>query len=338
MPSPATAPTDLSTADGLLRFGNLFCTAKVLLTAVEIDLFTVLHDGGATEAEIRERLGLDGRGLADFLRVLVTVGALTERDGRYGNADGADAHLVSGRPAYVGGFLMGAGMSLYPAYGRLAEALRTGAPQSGGKFSDLFDHPAALAQFVAMMDGLNDVLGPELAKAFDFSDHSTVLDIGGCRGNLVAHLLAAHPGMHGQVFDLPPMGPLFEARMAELGLSGRASFTGGDFFADDLPAADVMVCGHVLSDWNTDQRALLLGKAFAALAPGGTLLVYDRMLHPDRDDVENLVASLNLLLVTEGGGEYSVGDISRQASAAGFGSVTHQPLSAHDTLLICAKH
>jgi len=338
MSSPGTAPPDLSTADGLLRFGNLFCDAKVLLTAVQLDLFTVLHAGDATEAEIRERLELHGRGLTDFLRVLVAIGVLTERDGRYGNATGADTYLVSSRPAYVGGFLMGAGLSLYPAYGRLAEALRTGAPQSGGKFSDLFDHPAALAQFVAMMDGLNDVLGPELAKAYDFSNHATVLDIGGCRGNLVAHLLAAHPALTGHVFDLPPMGPLFDARMAELGLTGRARFTGGDFFADDLPGADVMVYGHVLSDWDVEQRALLLGKAFAALAPGGTLLVYDRMLHPGRNDVENLVASLNLLLVTEGGGEYSVADISRQASAAGFSSVTHQPFSAYDTLLICAKH
>jgi len=328
---------DLDTAAGLLRFGNLFCDAKVLLTAVQLGLFTLLEERPATDAEIRDRLGLHGRGLSDFLRVLVSIGVLIEFKGFYRNACGAENHLVADAPGYIGGFLLGAEATLYPAYGNLAEALRTGRPQSGGEFTDMLDDPAILGQFVRMMGGLSDTLGPQLATAFDWSSYRSVLDIGGCGGNLTGHLLVAHPQLSGHVFDLPQLEPFFDDRMAELGLTSRARFHRGDFFRDELPPAEVMIYGHVLSDWDPDQRALLLGKAFAALPPGGALLVYDRMLHPGEEDIENLVASLNMLLVTEGGGEYTVADLADQAVAVGFGSITHEAFSAYDTLVTCAK-
>jgi len=334
---PADAP-DVSTAAGLLRFGNLFCDAKILLTAVELGLFTQLHTGPADEPGIRQRLGLHGRGLADFLQALVSIGVLVENDGNYRNAFGADHHLVAGKPGYIGGFLIGAGFTLYPAYGTLAQALRTGAKQTGGDFSDLLGNPGALAQFAQMMDGLNEALGPELAARFDWTNRRTVLDIGGCRGNLLGHVLDAHAWLTGHVFDLPAMGPLFDEHMAARGLCDRAAFHGGDFFTDPLPEAEVMICGHVLSDWSPAQRATLLRKAFESLTPGGVLLVYDRMLHPGGDNRENLVTSLNMLLVTDGGGEYTVAQFAEQAAEAGFASVSDQPLGAFDTLMTCTKN
>ena len=334
---PSEAP-DVSTAAGLLRFGNLFCDAKILLTAVELGLFTQLHTGPAPESEIRQRLGLNGRGLADFLQALVSIGVLVEHDGTYRNAFGAEHHLVAGKPGYIGGFLIGANFSLYPAYGSLAEALRTGAKQTAGEFSDLLGNPGALAQFAQMMDGLNEALAPELAARFDWTNRRTVLDVGGCRGNLLGHVLHAHAWLTGHVFDLPAMAPLFAEHMAARGLSDRATFHGGDFFADPLPEAEVMICGHVLSDWSPEQRVTLLRKAFESLAPGGALLVYDRMLHSGGDNRENLVASLNMLLVTDGGGEYTVAQLAEEAADAGFATITDQPLGAFDTLVTCTKN
>ncbi|GAA3582964.1 methyltransferase [Amycolatopsis ultiminotia] len=329
---------DVQTAAGLLRFGNLFCDAKVLLTAVELGLFAELEDGPATTAEIRDRLDLHGRGLAHFLATLVSIGVLVEEDGVFRNADGAQRHLVPGADEFVGGFLIGAGRTLYPAYGNLGETLRTGAAQAGGDFAKMIEDPGALAQFAQMMDGLNETLGPLLAGAFDWSGHRRVLDVGGCRGNLLSHVLRAGPGLTGQVFDLPPMGPLFERHMAEQDLSERASFHGGDFFTDRLPAADVVICGHVLSDWNADERLTLLRKAADALEPGGELLVYDRMLVAGTDNRENLVASLSLMLMTDGGGAYSVAELQEQARTAGFGRFTHRPLGAYDTLVTAVRN
>ncbi len=97
-------PPDTSTPAGILRLGNTFCDAQALLTAFELDLFTVLRTGAATGEQIRARLGMHGRGLADFLSLLVTLGLLERAGGAYRNAAGADRYLVRGEASYLGGF------------------------------------------------------------------------------------------------------------------------------------------------------------------------------------------------------------------------------------------
>ncbi|GAA2150459.1 methyltransferase [Kitasatospora kazusensis] len=333
-----TTVEDVGTAASILQLGNRFCHAKALLTAVRLDLFTVLDEGPATPGELRDRLGLHGRGLADFLALLAALGLLRrDADGRYRNADGADRHLVSGRPGAVGGFLRGADINLYPVYGELAQALRTGRPQGRVDYTGMLDDPVATGQFVRMMDGLTQGLGAPLTAALEGVEYHSVLDVGGCRGHLLGQLLAARPDVRGHVFDLPQLEPFFHEYQAELGRTGQAVFHPGDFFQDPLPAADVLVLGHILHDWDPEQRQELLDKAFEAVNPGGALLVYDRMLGELADDTENLAASLHMLLVTDGGAEYTVAELRAQAAAAGFGAVTHRRLADYDTLVVCRK-
>jgi hypothetical protein len=333
-----TAAPDTSTPAGILRLGNAFCDAQALLTATELDLFSCLHGGPATEEEIRQRLGLHGRGLGDLLALLTALGLLErDEDGSYGNAAGADRYLVRGSDNYIGGFLIRAKRNLYPAWGNLDEALRTGSKQSAGDFAEVTRRPELLKQFIGMMDALTQQLAPELSKAIDWSVYGSVLDVGGCRGNLAGHLVKAHPHLTGKVFDLPAMRPHFDEHIAGMGLTGALTFHGGDFFRDGLPSADVVVLGHVLHDWDRQQRAELIGKTFAAVNPGGLLLVYDRMLSEGPGLVENLVISLDMLLVTDGGSEYPAEEIHEHARAAGFDSTSQQSLSDYDTLVICRK-
>lgn len=328
---------DTSTPAAILRLGNTFCDAKALLTAVELGLFTVLHQGPTTVEQIRQRLGLHGRGLSDFLNLLVALGLLERTDGGYGNAAGADRYLVRGEGTYVGGFLERSNRNLYPAWGRLAEALRTGEQQSGSDFTKVLNTPAILTQFVGMMDALTQVLGPLLIKRFDWPGSGTVLDVGGARGNLVAQVVKNQPQLTGMVFDLPQMELLFDETVSQYGLTGKVHFHGGDFFTDELPRSDVVIMGHVLHDWDPQQRHTLVAKAFHAVSPGGALLVYDRMLDDQSNQIENLVISLDMLLVTEGGSEYPVSELRTNAQAAGFMSITETPLGDYDTLMICRK-
>jgi SAM-dependent methyltransferase len=202
----------------------------------------------------------------------------------------------------------------------------------------MIENPVLLRQFANMMDALTQVLGSQLIKAYDgWGGYQSVLDVGGCRGNLVSQIVRAHPHLAGHVFDLPQLAPLFAEKVAEYGLAGRVSFHGGDFFVDSLPSADVVVMGHALHDWPVRQRKFLVGKAFDSVNPGGVLLVYDRMLDEGSSHVENLVISLDMLLVTEGGSEYTVAELREHALAAGFISIEDQPLGDYDTLVICHK-
>ncbi|WP_320065197.1 methyltransferase [Micromonospora sp. RTGN7] len=322
----------------ILRLGNAFCESQALLTAAELDLFTVLRAGPATERELCERLGLSGRGVRDFLYLLVRLGLLTESGGRYRNSPDAARHLVAGEPGYLGGFLRGAKANLYPVWGGLTETLRTGRPRSAAdSFAAMLDDPAEVRRYARMMDGVLRPLLKPLLDAVDWAAYPEVLDVGGCRGSLVAELVVRHSGMSGHVFDLPQLEPVFAEQMAEAGVAERVTFHAGDFFTDPLPPADLIVFGHVLHNWDARQRELLVRAAFDALRPGGALLVHDRMLDPADPRVDNLLASLTMALVTEAGGEYPVEELAELARAAGFAEVRRQPLDANETLVLCDR-
>lgn len=333
----ATVPK-ISTPADILRLGNAFCDAKALLTGVELGLFTALSDGPATLEEVRTTLGLHGRGLWDLLNLLVALGLL-KRDGQhYRNTESAQRYLVRGQQSYIGGFLERSNRNLYPAYGRLADALRTGQPQTGSSFDEVTQNPQILRQFVHMMDALTHTLGPQLVDVHDWTGYSSVLDVGGCRGNLTSQIVKAQPHLVGHVFDIPQMEPFFDEKMAELDLTGRVTFHGGSFFEiDELPRADAVVLGHVLHDWDPQQRKDLVSLAYAAVNPGGALLVYDRMLEDQPVHIENLVISLDMLLVTDGGSEYTVTEVLDHAVAAGCADVTAEPLGHDDTLVVLRK-
>jgi hypothetical protein len=324
------------------RLGNAFCHAKLLLAACELGLFADLAENGpAGGSQLAERLGLHPRGYRDFLNALVLLGLLTREDGKYANSASAAAHLIPGRATYVGGFFHRASRVLYPAWGQLTEALRTGEPQvpaaaESGSFERMLSDPAQLAQYLNMMDSVNGLLAPRLAEAFEWSEHNVLVDVGGARGNLAAALLRACPHLSAWVFDLPVMeGPLRQ-HVGSLVSDGRLSFRGGDFFVDPLPEGDVLILGHVLHNWSPSERQLLVKKAFAATRPGGALLVYDAMLGEEPADLARVLVSLNMLLVTQEGSEYTVGECREWLEAAGFQELTDCPLGPADTL-VCGR-
>jgi hypothetical protein len=188
------------------------------------------------------------------------------------------------------------------------------------------------------MDYLNAPVGPHLAKSFDWSRVESFVDVGGARGNIAATLVREYPHLTGGVFDLAPVRAVFDEHVAALDLAGRLTFHPGNVFDDDLPAADVLLFGHVLHDWGVAERRALIGRAFAALPPGGQVLIYDPMIDDDRrTKASSLLVSLNMLLATPGGSEYTAADCGAWLREAGFADVDSSPLNDHDTLVVARK-
>jgi SAM-dependent methyltransferase len=326
----------------LKRLGNAFCHAKLLLTAVELGLFADLdRNGAATVAQLGGRLGLHPRARRDFLNALVALGLLVKDGDHYRNSEVAGRHLLPGGPTYLGGFLDRANRMLYPAWGRFTDAVRTGQPQvptaSPDDFQRMLADPSQLAQFLRMMDSVNGLVAPVLAEAFDWSDRRLLVDVGGARGNLAAQLIRAHPHLSGCVFDLPVMATPFAEHVASLVPPGQLRFQGGDFFVDPLPEGDVLILGHVLHNWSAEERQVLVKKAYAAVRPGGALLVYDAMLDDEPTDLARILVSLNMLLVTAGGAEYPASECRGWLADAGFVDIDERPLTASDTLVVGRK-
>ena len=208
---------------------------------------------------------------------------------------------------------------LYAFWGSLTEGLRTGQPQSEVKsgddfFDTLYADPEKLAQFTSAMTGLSRATGEAIAAKFPWRDYGSVIDIGCAQGAVPVAIATAHDHLTGGGFDLPPVEPIFNSYVARLGLTDRLSFTAGDFFADPLPSADVLIMGHILHDWDLDQKRLLLQKAYDALPRGGALIVYEAIIDDDRrENAFGLLMSLNMLIEGPGASTTRV-----QTAAAGW--------------------
>jgi len=335
---------DQPTPEQILQVGLAFWPSKVLLSAVEMGLFTELARGPEDLATLRGRLGLHPRAAHDFLDTLVALGFLERRDGRYRNTPSTDLFLDRRKPSYIGGILEMANQRLYPFWGHLTEALRTGQPQnevrSGGVplFESLYADPARLRQFLAAMSGISRGAAMAIAAKFPWKDYGTFADVGTAQGDTASQIALAHPHLTGIGFDLPEVGPIFEDYVASLGLAERLRFQSGSFFTDPMPKADVIVMGHILHDWDLDTKKMLLAKAYEAVPEGGAVIVYEAIIDDDRSsNAFGLMMSLNMLVETPGGFDYTGADCQGWMREAGFRETRVEHLVGPDSMVIGIK-
>jgi O-methyltransferase domain/Dimerisation domain len=332
------------TPDAIMQLGLAFWGSKTLLSAVELRVFSELADAGALDGEaLRQRLGLHPRSARDFFDALVALGMLERDDGRYANTPATDLFLDRAKPSYVGGLLEMANARLYGFWGSLTEGLRTGTPQSEAKdggdfFAALYADSDRLAQFARAMSAVSGGATQVIADKFPWRDHSSVIDIGCAEGAVPVQVALAHEHITGGGFDLPAMGPIFDAYVARFGLGERLTFTAGDFFADPLPEADVLVMGHILHDWDLDEKRLLLRKAYDALPDGGALIVYEAIIDDDRrGNAFGLLMSLNMLIETPGGFDYTGADCRAWMQETGFRESYVEHLVGPDSMVVGIK-
>ena len=324
-----------------MQLGRGFWASKTLLSAVEIGLFGELAGGPLTAADLRHRLHLHDRGARDFLDALVALGMLERNDGAYANTPETDLFLDRGKPSYVGGMLEMANARLYPFWGSLTEALNTGLPQNESKgggadvFGALYATPDRLRQFLQSMTGISLGLAMALAQRFPWDGYRTFLDVGTAQGALPVEIARAHPHLTGAGFDLPPVGPIFDEYVAAASLAYRVRFHAGDFFADPLPSADVLVMGHILHDWGRAEQQTLIEKAYAALPTGGALIVHDPIIDEDRrENVFGFLMSPNMLIETPQGAEYTAAECAGWLRQAGFNETRIEPLAGPESMVI----
>ncbi len=340
----AREPIAQVTPDAIMQLGLGFWGSKALLSAVELGLFSVLADAGPLDSEeLGERLGLNERSATDFFDALVALGMLEREDGRYSNTPETDLFLDRAKAAYMGGMLEMANARLYGFWGSLTEGLRTGSPQNEGKtggdfFAALYADPDRLAQFARAMSAISGAAGQAIAAKFPWADHGSMVDIGCAEGAVPVQVALAHEHVTGGGFDLPQVEPIFNAYVERAELGDRLSFTAGDFFADPLPQADVLVMGHILHDWDMDQKRLLLKKAYDALPEGGALIVYEAIIDDERrQNAFGLLMSLNMLIETPGGFDYTGADCRAWMQETGFRESYVEHLVGPDSMVVAIK-
>jgi hypothetical protein len=332
------------TPEHIMQVGLGFWASKTLLSAVEMELFTELAKHPESGEVLRDRLGLHSRSYRDFLDALVALGFLEREDEVYRNTPSTDLFLDKGKPSYIGGMLEMANRRLYRFWGGLTEALRTGQLQNEAKsgetpfFEALYADPARLRGFLAAMTGLSHAANLAIARQFPWREHETFVDVGTAQGDLAVQVALANEHLTGAGFDLPEVAPIFEDYIEHNGVQDRLRFVAGDFFADELPRADVLLMGHILHDWGLDEKRTLIRKAYEALPDNGALIVYETIIDDGRSqNAFGLLMSLNMLIETEGGFDYSASDCMGWMTEAGFASTRAEHLVGPDSMVIGVK-
>jgi O-methyltransferase domain/Dimerisation domain len=319
-----------------------FWQSKALFAAVELDLFTKLADDPLDLATLASRTNVHERGARDFFDSLVALGLLhRDVEGRYSNAPDSDRYLVRGRSSYLGDLFRHLNARHYQNWGLLTRALVSGEPQSAlgsGRYDGFYANKPVQELFLNGMTAGSLLAARTLARTFPWNRYRTFIDIGTAQGCVPVEIARAHPHLRGGGYDLAAVEPVFARYVREHGLSDRLTFHCGDFFADPLPQADVLVMGRILHNWDRPTREMLLRKAYDAISPGGAIVVYDPLIDDERRrDPHCLLSSLNMLIETAAGSEYTAAECQAWMTQAGFREIRIESLGDMHTALIGTK-
>ncbi|MCO4821068.1 MAG: hypothetical protein KC469_03305 [Flavobacteriaceae bacterium] len=343
----STATTGVN-PNQIMQVGMGFWASKTLLTAVNMSLFTGLAGKELSAQSIKSNLGLHQRGLYDFLDTLVALGFLNrtgiKENAMYANTDETNLFLDKNKPTYIGGILEMANNRLYPFWGDLEDCLKTGSPQNEAKTGEasMFDAVYAdedrLKEFVHAMAGVQMGNFMAFAQQFDFSNYTTICDIGGAGGHLCAQVALNNPHMTCTSFDLPAVTPVAQGIINAMNLADKVHPISGDFFTDDFPAADVITMGNILHDWGKEDKQILIKKAYNALPIGGALIVIENIIDDNREqNAFGLMMSLNMNIETLEGYDFSLQDFKELTADITFSNIRLMPLTGPTSAIIAIK-
>ena len=332
MPDPEStpvAPIALPNPSLLMQMGLAYRSSAVLFAALELDVFTPLSAGPRTAAEVAAAMGGVSHlpALTTLLDCCVSAGLLTGEGDRYGNTPVADAFLVKGRPAFSANQFKYI-ENLYPAWGHLADLVRTGTPPMPAAVM-LGNDKAVTRAFVMAMHERARGIGSVLSHFVDLSGRTRMLDVGGGPGTYSVELVRQTPGLTSTVLDVPGVLEVTRELVDASGVADRVSLMPGDYLSSAFGTGfDVALLSGMMHRETEANCQLLLRKAFAALEPGALVIVSD-VFFDDRSKRTPPFAvhfALNMMVTSDDGGAHAMTDMAKWMRGAGFADVTTHPL------------
>ncbi len=306
--------TDLS-RESILKTSRKFTEARILITGVELDLFTLLSEEPLSAEDITSKLKTDPRATTILLDVLAAQGYLIKEKGRY-RTDPAVAPLLSADSdnSLVPGLMHTA--HLWTTWTQLTRIVREGGPAENLEI----ERQDYMKAFIEAMHIGSARLAPDIVKAVRPGKAKALLDVGGGSGSYTIAFLQAVSGMRATIFDQPDVIPMARERIAGEGLLDRVELVSGDYHEDELPSGhDFAFLSAVIHQNSHEQNVELYRKVFDTLDPGGRIVIRDYVLNYDRTEpVSGALFAVNMLVNTDGGNSYTLEEIREGLSEAGF--------------------
>ncbi len=329
------AATEGPTARPILEMANAFQRSRVLLTAYELGLFTVVNDEWKTSAEVAQALETEPRATDRLMNALTALGLLEKRDARFTNSPAAATFLVKGRPEYMAGLAHTA--HLWQTWSGLTAAVRTGTGTAGDEVNERGDE--WLRAFIGAMHWRAQQMADPIVRLLDLEGVSRVLDVGGGSGAFSMAFVRAGAGIHAVVFDLPNVVALTRNYVASAGYAAQISTITGDYRTDELPGGfDLVFLSAIVHANSFDENRRLIRKCANAVVPGGQVVVLDQIMNEDRTaPLPAAMFALNMLVGTGGGDTYTESEVRGWMEEVGLSNVTRKDTAFNNALVVGRK-
>ena len=308
------------TGDDIMALTRGFQEACVVVAGAELDVFGGLAAAPMADAALAERLGTDPRATAVLLDALAAMELLVKEGDAYRAAPGVADVLTADGPQSMLAMAQHLGNCLR-RWAMLARVVQTGRPAD--REPSVRGEEGDRASFIGAMDNVSRRMAPGLVAALGPPRFRRLLDLGGGSGTWTIAFLRAAPGTTATLFDLPPVIPMAQRRLAEAGLAGRVTLVPGDYETDPLPSgADLVWVSAIIHQNSPDENLALFRKVFDALEPGGQVLIRDIVMDPSRTrPAMGALFAINMLVSTPGGSTYTLDEVREALEAAGFEGV-----------------
>lgn len=318
--APPTEPRELNAAT-IRELSMGFQASRVLLTAVELDVFTAIGEASMTSDEVALAVGATPRSTDRLLNALCALGFLAKADGRFSTTPASRRFLVRSSPDFMAGLDHSA--SMWKAWSGMTDAVRADRPTLRQTVNERGDR--WLEPFIAAMHYRAEQQADRLVRAFDLGGVSRVLDVGGGSGSFAMAFCRRQPGLTAAVFDLPNVVPITARYVAAAGLSDRVTTIVGDYLeADELPGGfDLIFLSAVIHSNGPAENEALIAKCARAVNPGGRVAVVDFIMDDARvSPPVGAMFALNMLVATDEGDTYTESEVRgwmQQAGLSGIG-------------------
>ena len=307
MPEPNSEQPKWS-QEAIMGLSRAFMESRVLLTGAELDLFTLAAAAPLTAEQIAERIGAERRSLTIVLDALAAMGLLVKQNGAYRTEPSAARLLAADSPDSILPIVQH-NIDLWGRWGRLT-----------GKVAGSRTPDWSMRAFIGAMHAIARPLATRIVKLVNPAGARRLIDVGGGSGSYTLAFLEAVPQMQATIFDQPEVIEMARERVSAAGMLERVALVAGDFSRDSLPAGhDLALVSAIIHQNSPAENLALFRKVFAALDPGGRVVVRDHVLSPDRTQPRSgALFAVNMLVGTEGGNSYTEAEIRDALAGAGF--------------------
>ncbi len=301
----------------VLRLANNFMESRILLSAAELNLFTLLNSAPLSVQEIADRIGAHVRALTVLLNALSAMGLLTKQGQTYQCTTSVSSILSEDAANSVLPTVLHAA-HLWKRWSDLTDVVRGALVSKGGDRPSW--SPEELRAFIEAMHVIAAPRTQEIVAAANAGSSKALLDVGGASGTYTIAFLRAVPGMKATLFDKPGVIEMARERLSNAGMIDRVTLVPGDFYQDELPAGhDLAFVSAIIHQNSPAQNLDLFKKVFHSLIRGGRILIRDHVMEPDRiHPKDGAIFAVNMLLGTPGGRTYTFEEIETGLSQAGF--------------------